>query len=123
MSANNPVITRLLLQRGANPNDGESLYQAAGHPDHRCLRLLLDHGAELDARDANFNGTPLGFATVTSGVHPESNSDWVATVRLLLHAGADPTGVWVPAMAPREDVADVLRSYGITGTDNAVPGA
>ena len=47
VTANNPAITRLLLERSANPNDGESLYQAAGHRDHECLRLLLNHGATV----------------------------------------------------------------------------
>jgi hypothetical protein len=47
VTANNPGITRLLLERSANPNDGESLYQAAGHRDHECLRLLLNHGATV----------------------------------------------------------------------------
>src|SRR5438132_1458965 len=47
VTSNNPGITRLLLERSANPNDGESLYQAAGHRDHECLRLLLNHGATV----------------------------------------------------------------------------
>ena len=116
-----------MLDLGFSPNArngfGETpLHAAAAAGDTQTVGLLLDHGAELDARDANFNGTPLGFAAVTSGEHPELNSDWVATVRLLLEAGADPTGVWVATMPPREDVADVLRSYGITGNDNAVRG-
>jgi hypothetical protein len=33
------------------------------------VRWLLDHGAEIDARDANFDGTPLGYATVGNGEH------------------------------------------------------
>ncbi len=47
VTANNPGITRLLLERSANPNDGESLYQAAGHRDHECMRLLLNHDATV----------------------------------------------------------------------------
>jgi hypothetical protein len=49
VTVNNPEITRLLLERGANPNDGESLYQAAEHGDHECLRLLLANDATVQA--------------------------------------------------------------------------
>ena len=50
VTVNNPELTRLLLQRGADPNDGESLYQAAGHRDHQCLQLLLAYGRSSPVR-------------------------------------------------------------------------
>ncbi len=113
---------RLMIELGFSPNarndSGETpLHAAAAAGDAETVRLLLEHGAELDARDANFDGTPLGYATVTSGEHPNTNGDWVATVELLLNAGADRTGVWVPSKPPSEDVAEVLRSYGITSDE------
>ena len=113
---------RLMIEFGFSPNArnefGETpLHAAAAAGDAETVRLLLEHGAELDARDANFDGTPLGYATVTSGEHPNTNGDWVASVQLLLNAGADRTGVWVPSRSPSEDVAEVLRSYGITGNE------
>ena len=40
-----PALTALLLEAGADPNDGESLYHCAEAPDTACLRLLLEHGA------------------------------------------------------------------------------
>jgi ankyrin repeat protein len=116
------AAVRLMLELGFSPharnNLGETplhLAAAAGDPD--TVRLLLDHGAELDARDANYHGTPLGYATVSSGEPRRSDNDWPATVRLLLDAGGDRTGVWVPDMPPSEDVAEVLHNYGITGND------
>jgi ankyrin repeat protein len=113
---------RLMIELGFSPNarndSGETpLHAAAAAGDAETVRLLLEHGAELDARDANFDGTPLGYATVTSGEHPNTNGDWVATVELLLNAGADRTGVWVPSKPPSEDVAEVLRSHGITSNE------
>lgn len=48
----NPDLTRLLLEAGANPNDGESLYHACENNDLTCLKLLLDHGAEPDRANA-----------------------------------------------------------------------
>ncbi len=44
---NSPTITGVLLERGADPDDGESLYHAAGHRDHACLELLLSHRAAV----------------------------------------------------------------------------
>jgi ankyrin repeat protein len=35
-------LTKLLLERGADPNDEESLYHASEVTDLRCLRLLLE---------------------------------------------------------------------------------
>ena len=46
--AHEPELTRLLLEAGANPDDGESVYHACESRDHTCLRLLLDHGATLE---------------------------------------------------------------------------
>jgi hypothetical protein len=47
-----PEMTRLLLDAGANPDDGESVYHATEAPDPACLRLLLDHGAAVDGTNA-----------------------------------------------------------------------
>lgn len=47
VNANNPGITRLLLERGAEPDDRVSLTGAAEWRDHECLRLLLAHGASV----------------------------------------------------------------------------
>lgn len=115
---------RLMLELGFSPHarntSGETpLHAAAGAGNVESVRLLLEHHAELDARDANFRGTPLGYATVGSGEHRSSEGDWVATVHLLLDAGADPTGVRVPSSPPSEEVAEVLHGYGITGNDDA----
>jgi ankyrin repeat protein len=114
---------RLMLELGFSPRARNSfgetpLHAAAAAGNADTVRLLLEHGAELDARDANFQGTPLGFATVSSGEHRGTRRDWVETVRLLLDAGADPTGVWVPSSPPSEDVADVLQTYGVTSNDD-----
>ena len=114
-------MLELGFSRHVRNSFGETpLHAAAADGNADTVRLLLEHGAELDARDANFHGTPLGFATVSSGEH-RGTSDLVETVRLLLDAGADPTGVWVPSSPPSEDVADVLDTYGITSNDDARP--
>ncbi|WP_322044941.1 hypothetical protein [Paraburkholderia sp. J67] len=45
-----PVLTAMLLEAGANPNDGESLYHSLENP--ACTRLLLDHGARVSGTNA-----------------------------------------------------------------------
>jgi hypothetical protein len=47
-----PAMTRLLLQAGADPDDGESVYHATEAPDPACLALLLEHGAHVDGTNA-----------------------------------------------------------------------
>jgi ankyrin repeat protein len=72
--AHNPSLTRLLLDRGAVPDD-ETLYLAAFPDDHECLRLLLPHVPDIAA------------STALSA--PISTND-VTGARLLLDAGVDP---------------------------------
>jgi ankyrin repeat protein len=45
--AHDPETTRLLLDRGANPDDGESVYHAVEAEDTACLEILLAHGATV----------------------------------------------------------------------------
>jgi len=70
-----PELTRVLLDAGADPDDGESLYHATEAESPECLRLLLDHGATI----AGTNALPHAL----DDERPEH-------VRLLLEAGADP---------------------------------
>lgn len=91
------------LAAGGTPNDrdpvsGWCLLQAAcEHQNHVVIRALLQHGAEINARDAiNSRQTPLHHA-----VDIDLDSAWqqthdlkqpvnFETTRLLLEAGADP---------------------------------
>ena len=47
VEANNPDMTRVLLEAGANPDVGQPIGEAVGRGDHRCLELLLSHGARV----------------------------------------------------------------------------
>lgn len=56
--AHDPETTRLLLARGANPDDGESVYHAVEAEDTTCLELLLAAGATV--RDTNALANAIG---------------------------------------------------------------
>jgi hypothetical protein len=73
--AHDPPLTRLLLEAGADPDDGESLYHATEAEDPACLALLLGHGAQ-----------PNGTNALAHALDDER----LEHVRLLLDAGADP---------------------------------
>jgi ankyrin repeat protein len=125
-----PAAVRLLLDLGfsasARNDFGETpLHAAAGVGRADLVRLLPAHGAQIDARESNWNSTPLTAATVGSGeqTRHRPGADWIATVRTLLDAGAARDGAWIPDMPPSEEVAALLHAYGITGDRESGPPA
>ncbi len=71
----NMAMARWLLERGANPDDNESLYHSTELDSHEGLEMLLAHGAD----PAGTNALPRAL-----------DFDDFAAVELLLKAGADP---------------------------------
>jgi hypothetical protein len=123
-----PTIA-LMCDLGFSPNARNShgfgwgerpLHSAAYAGNVEVARLLLGAGADLDARDARFDATALCYATVGSREQAGKPGDWIATVRLLIDAGASREGVWVSDKPPSEEVMDVLRGYGIA-PDESLP--
>jgi ankyrin repeat protein len=72
-SNHDPALTKLLLEAGADPNDGESLYHSLENP--ACTRLLLEHGARIAESNAIYRAMDLDDDTA---------------LRLLLAHGGDP---------------------------------
>jgi ankyrin repeat protein len=97
----------------------QPLHNAAYHGNAAVVRLLLAAGADVDARDGIFDATPLAAATVGSGERDGKPGDYIETVRLLIEAGASQQGVWISGKLPSEQVADLLRRYGITPDEPA----
>lgn len=124
--ANNMALGQWLLDKGANPNDGESLYHATELGHHRGLKMLLAHGADprgtnallramdfhdhgavrmlLDhgARADDFDGTHVGGEApwVVPALHQAARRGSDAEmISLLLDHGADPARVYQGATA------------------------
>lgn len=116
--ANNMVLAQWLLEQGADPNDGESLYHSTELGHHEGLQMLLEHGAKpagtnallraLDfndhaavqmlinagARVIEFNADPVGgeLPFVIPALHQAARRMCDAQmIDLLLDAGADPS--------------------------------
>ena len=72
-SNHDPALAKLLLEAGADPNDGESLYHSLENP--ACTRLLLEHGARIAESNAIYRAMDLDDDTA---------------LKLLLEHGGDP---------------------------------
>jgi Ankyrin repeats (3 copies) len=115
----------LMLDVGFSPDArrfGElPLHAAAYRGNTAGVRVLLEAGAQVDARDEQFESTALAFATVGSGEQAGKPGDWAGTVRLLIEAGASLDGVWSTGKPPSEEVADLLTRYGVTHGEPSGP--
>jgi ankyrin repeat protein len=103
-------LTRLLLEAGADPDDGESVYHSVEAETADCLRLLLENGAET--RGTNVLPHALDF-------------DRIEPLRLLLEHGADPNEIASIAAAVRRgrgpEFVRILAEHGadLERTDEA----
>ena|GEM_PF-543493 len=84
---NNVVMIRLLLDRGADPNQetlyGSPLSQACWNESVEAAKVLIDRGAKVDFRDAFADFTSLHWAAGSETLRPN-------LVKLLLARGVDP---------------------------------
>ena len=105
-----------LLENGMDPNHMNwhrftLLHHMAAAGEFAKARLLLDHGADIDAIDDEYRSTPLGVA---------ARSGQAALVELLLDCGADPNASGAPWATPlawakrkgQDSIAATLRSRG-----------
>ncbi|MBZ4240869.1 hypothetical protein LAN32_20775, partial [Mycobacterium tuberculosis] len=90
-----PVLTAMLLEAGADPNDGESLYHSVEKP--ACTRALLEHGARVGGTNA---------LRRTFDMHDAD------ALELLLAHGGDPNEPPGPGLAQTWG-APLLRAIGV----------
>ena len=127
-----PGTTRILLERGADPNDGESLYHSVESPDTTCTRLLLDAGADVKEGNAiahvldydDIEGLRLLLAHKSEQkldrelVHAIRRRRSPAHFRELLNAGAPLEGFYRLAMLNGlPEVARLVSSEPLTETE------
>lgn len=105
-------LAKLLLESGAKPDDGESVYHAAEHGDIAMLDLLAAHGAQADggAGAATWGNTPLYFilghyAGMSHDADVRRGAEW-----LLAH-GADPNRVCYPDKSGETPLHAVARHW------------
>lgn len=116
--ADNMTLGRWLLEHGANPNDGESLYHSTELGHHEGLKMLLDHGADPRGTNALLRAMDFhdheavrmlleagALADEFDGTHVGGERPWVVPalhqaarrmsdarmIAMLLEAGADPS--------------------------------
>ena len=123
-----PAQTKQLLARGMDPNNpgwlGTTLLHVhAAQGDRSVVALLLDAGADLNAREVEFQGTPLA-AAVRNCCETTDSTQAVRLrrmVELLLRRGAvthlPDDQPWATPLAwatryGRDDLAVLLRRYG-----------
>ena len=140
--AQHAELTRLLLERGADPNDEETAYHVIETRDNTVLKILLESG-KLNTRSLNTlllrkcdwhdrEGVRL---VLEHGADPNGTGGWgqaalhqavrrdnvLPTIELLLDYGADPAlpncdGRTVIQMAARRGRGDVLDLFERRGT-------
>ena len=99
----------------AGPDAVTALHAAARAGSAGVVRLLIEAGADLEARDGVHNATALSWTVTGSGrrLGRAPHPDWAATVRRLLDAGADPEQAWAGDTFPSVEVARLLVERGI----------
>ena len=126
---------RLMLDLGFPPgarseqdNGATVLHLAAAAGSLGTVRLLLERGADIEARDTAWNSPPLEWAIVGSGMRlgHDPDPDWPATVSVLLDAGASAAGIVLTPDDPKPpspEVAALLRARGIPDEEVGTTGA
>lgn len=114
-------IVRLLLERGAKTQDGESIYHAAQHNRVECLELLREFGADFSSTQSPYGNTPLYFLA-GHRTDQEGEAPWFKGMVWLLDHGADPNVPsyqkaetplqGIAASAPKMATARALLAHG-----------
>lgn len=134
--AHHAELTRLLLERGADPNDGETPYHAPEAFDNDALKVLVESGklndesrATILLRKTDWHDYEGIRWLLEQGVDPNLVTRWGKTaihnavlrdnaleiLEVLLDHGADPTLIatradrWNPAFSGRSAVAMAAR--------------
>lgn len=114
------AMARCLLERGADPNDAQALYNRMFTSGSVCLTMLIDAGLSPTARINWPVGESAGQTTMSYQLYHAARSGLLARVQILLAAGVDiderdPAGdsVWrVAALGGHDEVCARLEAAG-----------
>ena len=136
--AHHPELTRLLLERGADPNDGEVTYHAPESDDNRALKILVESGklsedslATMLLRKADWHDYEGIKYLLENGADPNRMTPWsisalhqalgrdnaLENIEAMLDHGADATlenrrdGKSAVAIAARRGRGDALELF------------
>jgi len=147
--AHHPELTRLLLARGADPNDEETPYHAPEGYENRALTVLVESGkltadslATILVRKSDWHDAGAIPWLLERGADPNRMTRWGRTslqhavlrdnvpaiVEAMLDHGGDPTlaaaeGWSAAAMAARRGRGDLLALFDARGIPAALDGA
>lgn len=148
-AAHHAGLTQLLLERGADPNDGETPYHAPESYDNTVVEILLQSGkvdergkSWILARKADWHDDAGMRMALEYGANPNFVPHWgrsalqhailrgngLIMIQMLLDAGADPLqannvdGRTGAQMAARAGRGDILREFATRGIDPKLSG-
>ena len=145
--AHHAPLTRLLLERGADPNDDETPYHTPESYDNDALKVLVESGKLTDdnlvtmlIRKHDWHDLDGVAYLLDHGADPNHQRHWgftalhhaiardnrIEIITLLMDRGADPQraqeGRTAVAMAARRGRGDILRLFQDRGTSMALDG-
>lgn len=138
--SNNATLARLLLNAGANANDGEATYHVAESDSHDCIRALFEFGMDIDhqatvlLRKLDFDDIEGVKVILQSGIDPNHPGIWgktalhqaimrgrsLAIIELIIQHGGDvnatrydgTTARQLAEAEGRDDVVTLLQKHG-----------
>lgn len=145
--AHHPEMTRLLLDRGADPNDEEVVYHSPETHYNRAMQLVVETGRVTDdnlammlIRKLDWHDYDGARYLLDHGADPNRERAWgllalhhsiardndIALIELLLERGADPTriahGHTAVELAAQRGRGDVLAEFERRGIDVQLSG-
>lgn len=111
---NNEVLVKTLLEKKANPNLKDPLYFAVQNKNEALIRLLVQYGADVNARVTDISNRPIRSFSDNLYKKLDQHTDDQKIKDLLYELGLN------PKISPLEEVFDAIRSNNETKVKKAI---